>query len=718
MAGAYDLQIIVSALDKATGPLKRIGSSVKGQFKTMGQAADQAAWKFGGLSGLVEKVGPDLQRAGMGMATAGAAIVAPLGLAVREGLAFGKGMAEVSTLVDTATVSMDGLETGVRSLATETGESAQVLTKGLYQTISAGVDAAEAVTFLGTAAKAAVGGVTDTATAVDGMTTVMNAWGKSAEDATDIADSMFTAVKAGKTTFGELSAAYAYVAGTASSAGLSIDETNAALAAMTTQGLQTGMAARGLNQALISITQPMDEVRELAASLGIELSETALKEKGLVGIMADLDKATGGSVEQMGELLGSSMAARAGLALVGSGGEKFNATLGMMEKKAGAASEAYDKMAGSGAQAMARMKASVTEVALSIAETLEPIVTGAAEALKPLLDGFAWFVKTPLGKPFILAGAALGGLLLIAGGGIMVVGRLSENWLAMSRLLQAYPAIAETATAATASLNLSLEGLLATLAPIIVAGALLISQWQDLKRVWEGSESVLAKVAQHLKTTFIYSTPVGAGAVIGSKIGGALGLGGTPAASKELEKLGKSAEQASDELAGHSLTTAAAETTDELIRLAGGTDKQKEAAEAAATALEKLAQAAERAPGAGGVGAAPTTAKDKGLIGQALGMLFGKGGMLTGAGKAPGPAPEGKIWEEAKWGLPGFWRTQQINLREYALQNPATFTGASAAGPGGRPGGVTVIVYIDGAEAAQKETAYEVTSEVLGAGAY
>ena len=48
----------------------------------------------------------------------------------------------------------------------------------------------------------------------------------------------------------------------------------------------------------------------------------------------------------------------------------------------------------------------------------------------------------------------------------------------------------------------------------------------------------------------------------------------------------------------------------------------------------------------------------------------------------------------------------------------AAFTGGWAAGPGRPREHITVIVNIDGAEAAQKETAYEVTSEVLGAGAY
>jgi len=77
--------------------------------------------------------------------------------------------------------------------------------KGFYQAISAGASSVEQATEAMTAAnKLAIGGVTDIETAVDGLTSSMNAYGGEAGSFTDISDSMFTAVKAGKTTIGEL----------------------------------------------------------------------------------------------------------------------------------------------------------------------------------------------------------------------------------------------------------------------------------------------------------------------------------------------------------------------------------------------------------------------------------------------------------------------------------------------------------------------------------
>jgi len=374
---------IRNAMTAAARPIGQLTSILGGMVSTVA-AAGRALWNFGAriirnVIGWVQRLGNRLKWLAIIMVGIG---VEATRRAIGAHMEFGKALAEVSTLVDTSLVNMKAMERGILSLSTATGESAIDLTKGLYQTISAGVAAGDALSFLGSAAKAAVGGVTDTATAVDGLTTLMNAWGKAAADVTIIADSMFVAVKAGKTTFGELARAYAYVASTASAAGLSIDEINAALAAMTTQGMKTQMAARALNQALISITQPMEEVQDLARSLGVELSETALREKGLVGIMEDLSRATGGSVEKMGKLLGSSMAARAGLALTGAGGKKFAETLELMNSKTGAASEAYEKMAASGERAWARLKSTLFGLAMSYAQALEPAVTAATSKLQ------------------------------------------------------------------------------------------------------------------------------------------------------------------------------------------------------------------------------------------------------------------------------------------------------------------------------------------------
>jgi len=450
-AAAKEKAIMQAAVARQAAWTKGLGTA----YSAAGQAlrpltsavmrAGRVLWNFGTriLRSVINFVRQLINRLRQLAMVTTALVVAATQQAIAAYMGFAKALGEVSTLVDTAWVSMANLGRGVRDLALQTGEAAVDLTKGLYQTISAGVAAGDAVAFLGVAARSAVGGVTDTATAVDGLTTLMNAWGKSASDVTELADSMFTAVKAGKTTFGELAGAYAYIAGTAATAGLSIDEVNAALAAMTTQGMSTQMAARGLNQALISITQPTEEIQKYAKSLGVELSETALRTKGLIGVMADLDRATGGSVEKMGKLLGSSMAARAGLALTGAGGKKFAETLELMNDKAGAAAEAYAKMAGTVGRAWDRLKARFGELKLMVGEALAGAFTNATDAISNFFDAtsesgrlqeFVTAITDGLKRAVIGVAAGVGG---IVAGIRYLVGEYAESGGSIAKVWEA-----------------------------------------------------------------------------------------------------------------------------------------------------------------------------------------------------------------------------------------------------------------------------------------
>ena len=91
-------------------------------------------------------------------------------------------------------------------------------------------------------AKAAVGGLTETETAADAVTTILNAYKMSAEEAGTVSDQLFTTVRLGKTTFGELGASIAQVAPIAAAYGISIDQVLGAVASLTKQGTPTAQA--------------------------------------------------------------------------------------------------------------------------------------------------------------------------------------------------------------------------------------------------------------------------------------------------------------------------------------------------------------------------------------------------------------------------------------------------------------------------------------------
>ncbi|KKK75343.1 hypothetical protein LCGC14_2874640, partial [marine sediment metagenome] len=197
----------------------------------------QAIGELGRVDGAMGKLQRGVGRA----ATAGAVALAGLAAAgIKEFASFERGMNEVFTLLPQISgVAMDKMSEQVKTLAVDMGVLPEDVVPALYQSISAGVPEKNVFGFLETATQLSIAGVTDLETAVDGLTTITNAYGVENISAQEAADSLFTAMKLGKTTVGEMSASLFQVVPAAAAAGITIDEVGAALAAITAQGTPT-----------------------------------------------------------------------------------------------------------------------------------------------------------------------------------------------------------------------------------------------------------------------------------------------------------------------------------------------------------------------------------------------------------------------------------------------------------------------------------------------
>ena len=212
-----------------------------------GAATDSISSKFGAIKWPV--VGA--------AATAGIGFLSGM---AREAQNFETGMREVNTMMGLSEAEFKSLSAEVRSLSGALGVDAVGSTKALYQAISAGVPKENVLEFLEIASKAAIGGVTDTETAIDGVTTVLNAFHMDASQAQEVADIMFTTVKGGKTTFDELSNSLFNVAPLAAQAGVGFDEVSAAIATLTKQGTPTSVATTQLRAAIQAIIKPTEDM--------------------------------------------------------------------------------------------------------------------------------------------------------------------------------------------------------------------------------------------------------------------------------------------------------------------------------------------------------------------------------------------------------------------------------------------------------------------------
>jgi len=209
-------------------------------------------------------------------------------------------MREVQSISAAAQQNFKGISDEIVELSKKVPDSAEQLAKAYYQIVSAGYDGTQGMKLLAAASKGAVAGVTDTQTAADGLTTVLNAWKIDAEDATKVSDIFFATVKAGKTTFGELASGISEVAPLAASFGIAFEEVSAAIATLTKQGAPTSQAITQIRAAIIALNDNLGDgwsktmtFQEAVAQLRKQAGESETELKNMIGRVEGLNAVLG-----------------------------------------------------------------------------------------------------------------------------------------------------------------------------------------------------------------------------------------------------------------------------------------------------------------------------------------------------------------------------------------------------------------------------------------
>ncbi|HEV56559.1 MAG TPA: phage tail tape measure protein, partial [Phycisphaerales bacterium] len=276
---AIDASRLVHEAQRAKAALHGVQTGATGAFNAVKRSADLVLAPLKLVTGALVTVKASM----LALGTA----------SIQAGAQFQQQMAMVSTMLDETSMGLlSKYEAGLRDLKARYGESTATLSKGLYDILSASIDTARALEVLEVATVAARAGLTDTGTAADAITTILNAYQLSADKAGRVSDLLFAIVKRGKTTFPELAPNIGKVASAAAVAGLSLEELGAALATMTRAGVQTDIAITALRAILTTFLSPTDEARAAARALGFELSSTTLQAEGLLGVLRKLTDAT------------------------------------------------------------------------------------------------------------------------------------------------------------------------------------------------------------------------------------------------------------------------------------------------------------------------------------------------------------------------------------------------------------------------------------------
>jgi TP901 family phage tail tape measure protein len=289
-------------------------------------------------------------------------------------IGFERQMNEVFTLIPGASQqAMGQMSEDVKAFALEFGTLPSEVIPALYEALSAGVPQGTVFDFLGTAEKAAIGGVTSVKTAVDGLTSVTNAYGTDVLSVDQASDQMFKAVAYGKTNFEQLSASLYNVTPTAAGLGISFDQVAAALAALTLQGVPTSVATTQLRQLFIELSKAGTDTSDTFTRIsGQGFQDFIASGHTVQDALTLMEAAAKQSGVGISDLFGSVEAGAAALTLTGQGTANFTGALDAMQNSAGATDAAYAQMDQGLGRSIDRIKASFEVLLDNVGAKLGP----------------------------------------------------------------------------------------------------------------------------------------------------------------------------------------------------------------------------------------------------------------------------------------------------------------------------------------------------------
>lgn len=394
------------------------------------------------LGSKLTKTGDAITNVGKKLVPVSAVMATALTASVKSASDFQNGMAKMSTLFDTTQTDVQALSKEFINLSNKIGLSSTELAEAGYQALSAGIDVENSVAFVETAGNLAKAGFTTTSTAVDVLTTAINAYGLSADEAESISNKLVRTQNLGKTTVDELASSMGKIIPTASAMNVNIDNLTTGYVQLTKQGIATAEATTYMNSML-------NELGDSGTTLGGILKERTgqsfqdLMASGMS--LADVLQITKDYADEnsiaYNELWGSAEAGKSALAILNAGVDDFNSTLGTMASNADDVGEAIAKLetpSVKAQKALNQIKNTGIELGTAFLSALLPVIDAVCNGISALTSWFSGLsdgTKTVISTVMALV-AGLAPVLIIVGKVISAVGTAVTAFSKMSGVIK------------------------------------------------------------------------------------------------------------------------------------------------------------------------------------------------------------------------------------------------------------------------------------------
>lgn len=325
-----------------------------------------------------------------GIQKLGSALKAAASNAVSMAMSNETAFAKASTLLsgDDLTKYFEGLI----EMSNRTGVAFTDLAESMYSALSAGVPQDNVLEFVENTVNLSKGGFTQTATAIDIITTALNAYQMEMSEATHVQDVLITTQNLGKTTVDELASNMGKLIPTANGVNVAFDQLGAMYATVTANGVATAETTTYLNAMIneLGASGSTAEKAMQAATAGTDMAGKKISEISAMGydvtdVLKLMDEYAQSTGKSLSDMFSSSEGAKAANILL-SNAESFKSNITAMIDSTGAAATAAETMMDTTAEKTQVAKNQIDNLTSAIAEQLLPAIGETAQSVSDALD--------------------------------------------------------------------------------------------------------------------------------------------------------------------------------------------------------------------------------------------------------------------------------------------------------------------------------------------
>ncbi len=301
-------------------------------------------------------------------------------------------IAEIETISQKASVTTEQWANGVRRLSAEFGNSQADVAEGLYQLISNQIaSGSEAVDAMRSSLEFAKATVSSAADSVNLLSSAIKSFNLPASDADKVAASFFKTIELGRVRAKDMADTFGRIGPTASEAGVSLNEVQAAITVLTTKGTKFSDAATLISNIILKLVRPTEEMKKLFQEWGVASGPAAISTFGFAGVLQKLDQEAQKGTNRIGELFNQIRAMRGVIGLTGASFDDFNTALSNISNATDEYQNAIKKVTESTGD---KLKRQLNEAKIAFEESFgTPIVESVTKAIT-YIGGLAPIIKT------------------------------------------------------------------------------------------------------------------------------------------------------------------------------------------------------------------------------------------------------------------------------------------------------------------------------------